>query len=87
MYITTPFTNTYPPTAGMMLLATIGVGDNMKALGVMMAMWLYVWGRKQTWEWGLTREHRFVQQRMLCMPNERDILEGNFWRWMNDLEI
>lgn len=43
MYITTPpVTDTYPPTAGMMLLATIGVGDNMKALGVMMAMRLYV---------------------------------------------
>lgn len=38
MYITTPFTSTHPPTAGMMLLATIGVGDNMKALGVMMAL-------------------------------------------------
>lgn len=34
MYITTPFTNTLPPIAGMMLLATIGVGDNIKALGL-----------------------------------------------------
>lgn len=51
MYIKTPFTSTYPPTAGMMLLATIGVGDNMTALGVMMALCVYVWGREQTREW------------------------------------
>lgn len=49
-------------------------------------MWLYVWGHNQTLEWGITWEHRFVRQRMLCMPNKRDILEGNFWCWMNDLE-
>lgn len=33
MYITTPITNAYPPTAGMMLLATIGLGVKLKLNG------------------------------------------------------
>lgn len=62
---TPPHPNTHPPTAGMMLLATIGVGVNIKAL------WLWWWcdcmceGITRLGEWGIAPEHRFVRQRML----------------------
>lgn len=72
MYIKTPFTSTYPPTAGMMLLATIGVGDNMKALGVMTASCLYVWGREQPWGMGESHESTSLYDRecSACLTKE-----------------
>ena len=85
MYITTPSTNTHPPTAGMMLLATIDVGGNMKALELWWPCDCMSEGVSRHGN-GASQEHCFVWQRMLCMPTERDILERqpltlNEWHW------
>lgn len=67
-----PFTNTLPPIAGMMLLATIGVGDKIKALGLWWQCECMSEGVTRLGEWGITWEHWFERQRMLCMPNEKE---------------
>lgn len=71
MYITTLVTNTSPPTAGMMLLATIGVGDNTTALrGYDGNVTVCLSGVSRLGNVGITQEHR-IEQRMLCMPNKK----------------